>query len=145
MPKRSKSHRPRRARLNASDAELIRRALEVRRNAHAPYSRFAVGAAVRCADGAIFSGCNVENASYGATVCAERNAIAAAVAAGKRDFVALAVATGNAPPAAPCGLCRQVISEFSPDLQLLLCNPRGDLVRASLGRLLPMQFSRRDL
>ncbi|NMB73825.1 MAG: cytidine deaminase [Myxococcales bacterium] len=135
----------RRARLNAGDAELIRRALEVRRNAHAPYSRFAVGAAVRCADGTIFTGCNVENASYGATVCAERNAIAAAVAAGKRDFLALAIATVNAPPAAPCGLCRQVISEFSPDLRLLLCNPRGDIMRTSLGRLLPLQFSRRDL
>lgn len=145
MTRRPRHPRTRRARLSAGDMELTRRALEVRRNAHAPYSRFAVGAAVRCADGAIFTGCNVENASYGATVCAERNAIAAAVAAGKRDFVALAVATGNAPPAAPCGLCRQVISEFSPDLPLLLCNPRGDLIRTSLGRLLPLQFSRRDL
>ncbi len=145
MSKRPQRRKMRRARLNTGDAELIRRALEVRRNAHAPYSRFAVGAAVRCADGTIFTGCNVENASYGATVCAERNAIAAAVAAGRRDFLALAIATGNAPPAAPCGLCRQVISEFSPDLLLLLCNPRGDLVRTSLGRLLPMQFSRRDL
>ena len=85
----------------------------MRRRAHAPYSKFRVGAAVADEAGRIHVGCNVENASYGLTVCAERNAVAAAVAAGARRIVAVAVASGSRPPASPCGACRQVLAEFA--------------------------------
>ena len=97
-----------------SAEELVRYALEARQSAYAPYSQYRVGAAVIAADGAIVVGCNVENASYGATICAERVALTSAIAQGKRQFLALAVATGNG--SFPCGLCRQVMAELGPDL-----------------------------
>ena len=96
---------------------LIEAALKVREHAYAPYSEFAVGAAVLTDDGNIFVGCNVENASYGLAICAERNAIAAAVAAGKQKFVAVAIAA--TPLASPCGACRQFIFEFGDDIQVI--------------------------
>ncbi len=129
------------ASLRRADRELVEAAVEAREHAHAPYSRFAVGAALRVADGTVFLGCNVENASYGATVCAERNAVAAAVVAGCRDFETLVIATGSSPPSPPCGLCRQVLAEFSPDLKIMLVNPRGEAIRARLDKLLPMSFT----
>ena len=104
--------------------ELLSLARNVRQRAYAPYSKFLVGAALRSEDGAVFVGCNVENASYGATICAERAALLAMVAAGQLRVVALAVFTDADSLAMPCGLCRQVISEFARDAQLLLCNPR---------------------
>ncbi|HEY6478364.1 MAG TPA: cytidine deaminase, partial [Polyangia bacterium] len=93
-------------------AALVMAARAVRGRAHAPYSKFLVGAAVRDERGRIHVGCNVENASYGLTVCAERNAVAAAVAAGARRVRAVAVVSGSRPPASPCGACRQVLAEL---------------------------------
>ncbi|RME28199.1 MAG: cytidine deaminase [Deltaproteobacteria bacterium] len=126
--------------MRKSEYKLVEAALEVRLRAYAPYSGFKVGAAILTDTGEIFTGCNVENASYGATICAERNAVAAAVAAGARGFVRLAIATGSSPPSPPCGLCRQVLGEFNPRLGLLLVNHRGQLIRTTLTRLLPSPF-----
>jgi cytidine deaminase len=124
---------------------LLEVARAVRANAHAPYSGFQVGAALRTRDGSIFAGCNVENVTFGLTICAERNAVAAAVSAGKTDFVALVVVTDAAPPAAPCGLCRQTLIEFVDDLPVLLVNLDGEGRRARLAQLLPDPFTPRDL
>ena len=96
---------------------LIQAALEVREQAYAPYSNFLVGAALQTDDGSVFVGCNVENASYGLAICAERNAITTAVAAGKQKFIAIAVAAS--PLASPCGACRQFIFEFGTDIQII--------------------------
>lgn len=92
--------------------ELMKMAIEARQNAYAPYSHFAVGAALLAESGKVYTGCNIENASYGLTCCAERNAIFAAVGAGERRFKMLAVAAASSEPVAPCGACRQVIAEF---------------------------------
>ena len=120
--------------------ELCRLALAVRPHAHAPYSRFQVGAALRAVDGRIFTGVNVENASFGATICAERTAIVCAVAAGAREFSELVVALPDSPPAAPCGLCRQMLAEFARDLPITLVNDRGERIATSLAELLPRAF-----
>ena len=109
---------------------LLGAARAVRERAYAPYSKFLVGAAVRADNGAIFVGCNVENASYGATICAERSAILAMVAAGQRAIASVAVFTDADTLAMPCGLCRQVISEFQRDAQLIVANPRQRRVLA---------------
>lgn len=114
-------------------------------HAYAPYSRFRVGAAVRSRDGRIYSGCNVENASYPASMCAERVAIATAVADGARDFVALVVATDSAEPAPPCGLCRQVLAELGPRLEGMSCTSRGGESHWSIGSLLPSPFTPHSL
>lgn len=127
------------------EAELVRRAVEARGRAYAPYSGFAVGAALLAQDGRIFSGCNVENASYGLTVCAERVALFKAVSEGAREFVALAVACGKG-PCAPCGACRQVLYEFAPDLLVIMADGEGKTWRtARLPELLPHGFGPRDL
>jgi cytidine deaminase len=113
--------------VNALTSELealLDAARAVRERAYAPYSAFQVGAALRAENGAIFVGCNVENASYGATICAERSAILAMVAAGQRVLGSIAVFTDAETLAMPCGLCRQVISEFQRDTQLIVANPR---------------------
>lgn len=121
---------------------LLAAARAVRLQAHAPYSRFQVGAAVLDERGLIFAGCNVENASYGLTICAERNAVAAAVAGGARRLAAVAVVTGTRPPATPCGACRQVLSEFgAPEMTVLLGSPTGAALRRRLGALLPESFA----
>lgn len=118
---------------------LVHAARRARANAYAPYSRFAVGAAALAADGRIFPGCNVENASFGLTVCAERNALAATIAAGQRP-VAMAIVTADG-RATPCGACRQVLAEFAPDLPIVLAGERGDGFTAHrLGDLLPALF-----
>ncbi len=124
---------------------LLEAARAVRANAHAPYSGFRVGAALRTGDGNVFAGCNVENVTYGLTVCAERNAVASAVAAGDTEFVALVVVTDARPPAAPCGACRQTLVEFVPDLPILLVNLDGESRRVRLTDLLPQPFTPRDL
>jgi cytidine deaminase len=127
--------------LDASLKELVERAARVRENAHAPYSRFRVGAALRTTSGNVFAGCNVENASYGATSCAERSAIAAMVAAGEREVAAIAVFTDADPPGMPCGICRQVLLEFGrPGTEIVAASPR-DLRRITLERLLPEPFT----
>jgi len=121
---------------------LIRAARAVRANAHAPYSRYQVGAAVLDEQGRIHVGCNVENVSYGLTVCAERNAVAAAVAAGASSLRAVAIASEDArAPAPPCGACRQVLAELAAaDVPVILLGPRGAGRRHRLGDLLPHAF-----
>ena len=116
---------------------LIQSAIKGRLKAYAPYSRFAVGAAVQCKSGAIFAGSNIENISYGLTICAERIAIGSAVAAGEREFVAIAVAADTIEPIVPCGACRQFLAEFSPDLIIVSATLRGDRKIENLSHLLP--------
>jgi cytidine deaminase len=126
-----------------SDSDLIERALAVRARAYAPYSRYKVGCAL-VAGGEIFTGANVENASYGLTLCAERVAVAAAVVAGHREVDRVVVATDSSPPATPCGQCRQTLSEFSPDggnMRIILVNPAGERSEHSLSELFPNTFS----
>ncbi len=131
------------ARPSPSGLEAAARA--ARRRAYAPYSGFKVGAAVRAA-GVIHAGCNVENASYGLTVCAERTAVLAAVAGGARRLDAVAVASGTAPPTPPCGMCLQTLAEFAgPALPVVLVGARGARVETTLGALLPSAFTRRFL
>jgi cytidine deaminase len=132
--------------LRLADLErLVGAARAARGNAHAPYSRYRVGAAILTHRGAIHSGCNVENASYGATLCAERGAIAAMVAAGDREPVACAVVTAGPRPGAPCGICRQVLLEFARDMAIVLVaeDDEGHITsrkRARLRALLPQAF-----
>jgi len=119
--------------------ELLALAVRARRAAYAPYSRFTVGAALLAADGRVFTGCNIENASYGLTVCAERVALAKAVSEGVRSFSALAIA-GPKTSITPCGACRQVLAEFAPDLRVYWRGTGRRVVARSLRRLLPEGF-----
>lgn len=120
---------------------LLQRARSVASRAYVPYSGFHVGAALLTADGSVILGCNVENASYGVTLCAERNAIASMVALGRFDPVAIAVVGGNAgAPCPPCGACRQVLTEFNPDMLVVLESPNKALLM-SASDLLPLSFS----
>jgi cytidine deaminase len=120
---------------------LVEQAQLARELAHAPYSGYKVGAALITEDGEVFTGCNVENASYGATVCAERVAIFSAVAAGMTGFSTLVVVTPGPEPAPPCGICLQVISEFVDDMPIWLAGPdTSEVVETSLARLLPNRF-----
>ncbi len=123
---------------------LLRAAEAVRANAYAPYSHFVVGAAVLVGDGRVFSGCNVENASFGLSVCAERHAVAAAVAAGARDLRAIAVVTDTSPPASPCGACRQVLAELG-EFPVILANTTGERIITRVAELLPGGFSGESL
>lgn len=124
--------------------ELVRRARDVMRNAHAPYSGFHVGAAIEAADGSIHVGCNVESASYGLTICAERMALGAAVAAGVKKIVRVVVTTDVDPPAAPCGACRQLLAEFGLTMEIRAAGPASER-RWTLGELLPDAFTRETL
>lgn len=137
--------RPARPARTGDLARLVDAAIAVRAHAHAPYSHYQVGAAVLTRTGALYTGCNVENASYGATLCAERSAIAAMVAAGDANPVACAVATGGPEPGAPCGVCRQVLAEFARDMAIALVavDAKGRVVRRKrtrLATLLPQAF-----
>lgn len=118
-------------------ASLIETARLARENAYAPYSRFAVGAALRTKGGRVFTGCNVENLSFGLTICAERVAVGAAVAAGEREFEALAVVADSREPVTPCGACRQVLAEFSMTLPVCSANLEGAVYESSIAALLP--------
>ncbi len=118
---------------------LIAAAATAREDAYAPYSGFRVGAALMLSDGRLVVGCNVENASYGLSVCAERNAVAAAMAAGSKSLVALAVVTDSSPPSTPCGACRQVLSEFG-DMPVILANSADERTVTSVAELLPDAF-----
>jgi cytidine deaminase len=120
-------------------------AATARQRAYAPYSRFRVGAAAVAADGRVFSGANVENASYGLTVCAERVALWSAVAAGAEGFRIVAVVVDAPEPVAPCGACRQVLHELAPDALVVMRTLGGAERRASVQALLPGAFSARDL
>ncbi len=118
----------------------MREAVAARAASHSPYSRFAVGAALLGASGRVYHGCNVENASFGLTCCAERTAVFKAVSEGERDFTAIAVTARGGQGAPPCGACRQVLAEFSPDLWVYWRDRRGRLLKKRLGVLLPDQF-----
>ncbi|QRK04062.1 cytidine deaminase [Archangium violaceum] len=123
--------------------QLFEAAMKVRERAHAPYSRFPVGAAVLYDDGSVVTGCNVENSSYGLSACAERNALAAGVAQGHGRPVAVAIVVDTPTPCPPCGMCRQVMLEFAPkELPVRSRNLRGNEARYSLGELLPHAFTR---
>ena len=117
-------------------------AAAIREHAYAPYSRFKVGAAVLAGSGRVFTGCNVENCSYGLALCAERGAVAAAVAAGETKIQAVAIVTSSAPPSPPCGMCLQTLAEFGgPRTPILLVNLRGLRRQLSLRELLPHAFT----
>lgn len=129
-----------------TEEALIDAAKKVRANAHAPYSHYHVGAAIVTRSGRVFTGCNVENASYGATICAERNAIFQMVAAGEREPVTCAVVTSGPKPGSPCGMCRQVLAEFAADMDVVLVAVSStgapDAVkRTTLATLLPDAFT----
>lgn len=120
--------------------KLLEAAAMVMKNAYNPYSGYQVGAALQCADGRVFTGCNVESASFGATICAERTALCGAVAAGAQDFTVMAiVASGNTPY--PCGICRQMLYELAPGLMLIMCGQDGQVKTACISELLPMGFT----
>ncbi|TAK24737.1 MAG: cytidine deaminase [Chloroflexota bacterium] len=121
-------------------AALIEAATRARERAYAPYSRFAVGAALLADGGSIHTGANVENASYGLTICAERAAVVSAIARGARRFVALTVVTDAPTPTPPCGACRQVLREFAPNLDVLCANTSGRQLHRALAELLPDAF-----
>lgn len=123
-----------------TERELVERALEMRRFSYAPYSHFRVGAALECEDGSVYTGCNVENAAYGSSLCAERTALVKAVSEGRRRFVRLAVAGDSADYCWPCGACRQMLREFGTDLEVLAANREGEYVAISLEELLPHSF-----
>jgi cytidine deaminase len=129
---------------DATDDELLAAARAVAERAYGRYSDVRVGAALLASDGRVFAGCNVENASYGLTICAERAAVAAAVAAGARDFTALALTSNQQRPLVPCGACRQVLHEFAPALRVIVA--AGDeRLETTLGELLPRAFGPDDL
>lgn len=123
---------------------LIEAARAAQAQAYAPYSSFRVGAALEAEDGAVYTGCNVESASYGLTICAERAAVAFAVSKGARRFRRIAIATDSDPPASPCGACRQVLAEFGLDLAVIAVSPHGRL-QWLLADLLPAAFTRERL
>jgi cytidine deaminase len=123
---------------------LVAAAQAAQRRAYAPYSNFHVGAALESPDGAVFVGCNVENASYGLTICAERAALFAAVSAGVRRFRRAVVVSDSDPPAAPCGACRQVLAEFGGDLRIEAVGPSRTM-SWTLSELLPAAFSKEQL
>ncbi len=129
----------------AADDELVEHAVRVRENAHSPYSKIRVGAALRSKDGRIFTGCNVENASYGLTLCAERSAVVKAVSEGVREFTAIAITTNRENALMPCGACRQVLFEFAPKLRVLVVGTSGKRREISLDQLLPEAFRPSDL
>ena len=124
--------------------KLMDCAIKARENAYSPYSHFAVGAALLCEDGTLYEGCNIENASYGLTNCAERTAIFKAVSEGHIKFKALAVVADTEGPCAPCGACRQVMNEFKIPM-IIMANMKGNMEIVSIEDLLPFSFSECDV
>jgi cytidine deaminase len=126
-----------------TDQELIALATRARERAYAPYSGYAVGAALLGKSGHTYTGCNVENASYSLTICAERAAVFKAVSEGEREFEAIAIVTSNG--GTPCGACRQVLAEFGLDVRVLIATPHKLIVEKSVSELLPNSFGAQDL
>lgn len=120
-----------------TEADLIAAAREARNQAYAPYSGFAVGAALLATDGRVFTGCNVENLSFGLTMCAERVAVGAAIASGISNFQQLALSSDSIMPVVPCGACRQVLAEFAPNLRIVSSTFAGSSEKFDLAMLLP--------
>ena len=131
--------------MTMSAEKLIEIAKEAREKAYVPYSKFKVGAALLTKEGNVFSGCNVENASYGLTCCAERTAIFKAVSEGQRNFTALAVVADVPTLCSPCGACRQVIAEFGGDIKVYMANLKGDYISKTAEELLPGFFVAGDM
>lgn len=124
-----------------TDHELVSKAVEMQKFSYIPYSRFPVGAALLCGDGRVFTGCNVENAAYGSTICAERTALVKAVSEGRTSgFTAIAIAGQGGDYCWPCGACRQMLYEFAPDLRVLAVRGDGQFMEATLRELLPHGF-----
>lgn len=131
--------------LPQEDQELIKKALRARKNAYAIYSKFSVGSAIAASSGKTYSGCNVENASFGLTNCAERSAVFKAVSSGEKKFSKIVVATEDG-SAYPCGACRQVLNEFAPDILIILADKKGKVTdRLKLSELLPHSFGPENL
>lgn len=131
--------------MNKNYKKLIKEAEKARKRAYTPYSKFKVGAALLSADGKIFTGCNIENASFGLAVCAERVAIFKAISEGSNKFEAIVVIGDTDKPCSPCGACRQVISEFGEDIPLIMANLKGDVKIKKIKELLPEAFGKNDL
>lgn len=128
----------------SSDEELLALAVRAKEFSYSPYSRYRVGAALKCADGRVFTGCNIENASFGATSCAERTALFKAVSEGEREFTAIAIAADDSAPY-PCGICRQALNEFAPRLRVMVTWGEGNVEKTTLPELLPHGFGPADL
>lgn len=126
--------------LNSTQRKLINKAHEARKSAYAPYSHFKVGAAIEAADGSVYTGCNIEDAVYSTTCCAERVALFKAVSDGKRKFKRIAVVADSKEPCPPCGTCRQALVEFVQDMEVIMANARGKVRISSLKDLLPDSF-----
>ncbi len=125
---------------------LIDKAIDASKFSHSPYSNFKVGAALKTKEGRIYTGCNIENASFGLTICAERTAIFKAISEGEHDFAAIAVyADTGANLISPCGACRQIISEFCPNAEVIMCNGEKNYRIMTPGQLLPFSFGDKDL
>ncbi|UFJ43147.1 cytidine deaminase [Brevibacillus humidisoli] len=126
--------------------ELIENAIEARKRAYVPYSRFAVGASLLSQAGTVYLGCNIENAAYPLCNCAERTALFKAISEGERDFQALAVVADCPKPVPPCGACRQVLAELCPpDMKVFLANLQGEITETTVAQLLPGAFTKEDL
>lgn len=123
-----------------SDTQLIQMAIDAQKNSYSPYSNYKVGAAVLCKDGKVFTGANIENASYPCGICAERVAMAKAISEGNMNFVKIAIAGSSKELCTPCGLCRQFMFEFSPALKVLCSNNKGQYKEHELSSLLPLGF-----
>jgi len=128
-----------------TDRKLIDLAKNVMSNSYSPYSRFTIGAAIECTDGSVFTGCNIENAAFGSAMCAEAAAIASAVSSGHRAFKRIAITSEGSAYSFPCGSCRQLLSEFSPDVEVLCARSDGRYVSYPLSTLLPIAFGKEQI
>lgn len=124
------------------DKKMIQMAQAVRELAYAPYSNFKVGAALLGKSGKIYQGCNIENMSYGLTICAERVAAVKAISEGERNFKKIAIVADTNKPCPPCGMCRQFLYEFSPDMEIIMANLEGEILKVALKELLPNAFEK---
>ena len=124
-----------------TEKELCQKAMDMMEVAYCPYSHFPVGAALECSDGSVFTGCNIENAAYGAGICGERTAMSKAVSEGHRDFVRIAIAGKSDDFCVPCGICRQFMMEFAPNLEIICLNGKGESKKFTLPELLPYGFN----